>query len=57
MQKIISKMPAQKTIIDCALFAATIFVVYEFGKDIAKVIEDVVPTEEGIMKMMQEQQA
>jgi hypothetical protein len=34
-----------KTFLDVCLFAATLYVIYEYGKDIAKVVEDVVPTE------------
>jgi hypothetical protein len=34
-----------KTFLDICLFAATIYIIYEYGKDIAKVVEDVVPTE------------
>ena len=39
------KVMQTKTVLDVCLFAATLYVIYEYGKDIAKVVEDVVPTE------------
>ena len=52
IQKIKNNMPGQKTLTDVALFGAAVFVIYYYGKDIANAVEDVVPTEEGMNKLM-----
>ena len=44
--------PSGKTMLDVALFAATLYIIFEYGKDIAKVVEDVVPTEQSMLEMM-----
>lgn len=52
MKKLKSKMPTNKTMLDIGLFAVTVFIVYEYGKDIAKFVEDCVPTEQGMLEQM-----
>ena len=56
-QQIKKNMPGKKTLIDAALFGAACFVIYYYGRDIAKAVENVVPTEQSINDMMKEQQA
>jgi hypothetical protein len=45
--------PSGKTLLDIALFAGTVYIIYEYGKNIASLVEDAVPTEQSIMEMMQ----
>lgn len=46
-------MPSQKTMLDVSLFAVTVYVIYEYGKNIASFVEEAVPTEQGILDAMQ----
>ncbi len=50
-------MPSKKTMLDVSLFAVTVYVIYEYGKNIASFVEEAVPTEQGILDAMQQQQA
>ena len=54
-KKLKAALPSNKTLLDCALFAGFCYVVYEYGTDIAKGIEEIVPTEQGMLEMMQQQ--
>lgn len=47
--------PSGKTVLDIALFAGTVYIIYEYGKSIASLVEEAVPTEQSIMEMMQQQ--
>jgi hypothetical protein len=56
-KKLKAALPSNKTMLDCALFAGFCYIVYEYGTDIAKGIEEIVPTEQGMLEMMQQQQS
>ena len=43
--------------LDMTLFAGFCYVIYYHGTDIAKAVEEIVPTEQGMMEMIQQQQA
>ena len=45
IKKIKSYLPERKTMIDVALFGAALYVIYEYGKDIADFVEKAVPNE------------
>lgn len=46
------QMPAKKTMFDVAMFGASCYVVYKYGKFLAQKVEDMCPTEKSIMEMM-----
>ena len=48
------KLPSNQTMIDVCLFGATVYVIYNHGKDIAGYFEQMCPTEQGIMDLMRQ---
>jgi len=48
------RKPKQKQLVDVALFTATCFLIYNYGKDLAKTVEDMCPSEKAILEMMQQ---
>jgi hypothetical protein len=48
-------MPSNKTMVDVVLFLGTAYVIYEYGTDIAKSAESLIPSEKDILEMMQQQ--
>ena len=48
------KKPNTKQVIDVALFTASVYLIYNYGKDLAKKVEDMCPSEKSIMDMMQQ---
>jgi hypothetical protein len=54
MKQLKANMPSTKTMVDLALFGGFCFIVYEYGTDIAKAVEEIVPTEQGMLEMMQQ---
>ena len=57
LQKFKKNLPSQKTMIDVALFGVALYVIWEYGKDIADAVDKAVPTEKDMLDMMREQQA
>jgi hypothetical protein len=49
-----ANMPGGKTLMDLALFGGFCFIIYEYGTEIAKLVEEIVPTEQGMLEMMQQ---
>ena len=48
------RQPKAKQVVDVALFTATVYLIYNYGKDLAKKVEDMCPSEKAIMEMMQQ---